>query len=153
MVVYRLGSLGTHPSIGLEPEDLLLVALLVGGDYSVHDSIIHSVFYFLTSFQSGLRGCGISTAISLAHAGFGQRLVHGICGTPPGEVPAFLAAWRRGVASELRTNCSGMLDKCRPRLAQSIPSDFPDINVINLYLTPITSHLQQSQSIVEAVSQ
>ena len=150
--MYQSEALRAHPSISLEPEDLLLLALLVGGDYSVRESFIPSMFYFLIFFQSGLHGCGILTAVSLAHAGYGQSLVRGIRRTPLGGVPAFLAAWRRSIASELRTNSSGMLDKCRPHLAQSIPPDFPNMDVISLYLTPVTSQ-HQPQGVVEMVSQ
>jgi hypothetical protein len=93
------------------------------------------------------------TAISLAHAGYGQKLVDGISGTPSEEIPVFLAAWRRELASELRTNHSGFLEKCHPRLAQSMPPDFPDLGLINCYLAPVTSQYHQSKENTILVSQ
>jgi hypothetical protein len=35
VVVYKAEDIGTHPSIKLGPADLLLIALLAGGDYLV----------------------------------------------------------------------------------------------------------------------
>jgi Holliday junction resolvase YEN1 len=116
VVVYRAEDIRTHPSIKLGPADLLLVALLAGGDYSVCVLICWYICTFPTLFQNGLHGCGLLTAINLAHAGYGQKLVNGISSTPSEEIPVFLAAWRKEIASELRTNCSGFLEKCHPYL-------------------------------------
>jgi len=136
VVVYRAHDIRTHPKIQLELPDLLLVVLLVGGDYS-----------------SGLHGCGISTALGLAHAGYGCTLVHGInSNAQQGKLVAFLALWREGIICELRTNRSRLLPKCRPLLAQSIPSDFPDIELIQLYLNPITSEFRQSKEPLVVIS-
>ena len=35
VIVYKLADICTHPAVHLQPADLLLVALLAGGDYSV----------------------------------------------------------------------------------------------------------------------
>ncbi|KAJ7887588.1 PIN domain-like protein [Mycena olivaceomarginata] len=84
--------------LGLSRDDLVLVAILAGGDYSL---------------ISGLEG--------QSHAGS----------------MVFLAAWRESLRSELQTNASGCLPHRCKRLAASIPADFPDLEVINLYLHPI----------------
>ena len=35
IIVYKLADICSHPAVHLQPADLLLVALLAGGDYSV----------------------------------------------------------------------------------------------------------------------
>ena len=35
VIVYNVADIRAHPAVHLQPADLLLVALLVGGDYSV----------------------------------------------------------------------------------------------------------------------
>jgi hypothetical protein len=90
------------------------------------------------SWQNGLRGCGLSTALGLAHAGYGSMLVEGIAMSD--DMVAFLTMWREALVRELRTNQSGLLPKRCPRLAQSVPSEFPDVDLVKLYLNPLTSH-------------
>jgi hypothetical protein len=55
--------------------------------------------------QNGLQGCGLSTALGLAHAGYGTMLVEGI--TTSDDTAAFLAKWREALVRELGTNQSG----------------------------------------------
>jgi Holliday junction resolvase YEN1 len=55
------------------------------------------------------------------------------------DLPSFLDAWRESLRNELRTNTSGYLLSLHPALAENIPSDFPDINVLSLYMDPVTS--------------
>jgi hypothetical protein len=111
-------------------------------------------FSSLTFLQKGLHGCGISMAINLAHAGFGQKLIDQInsSGMPSEERPVFLAAWCEEIANELRTNRSGFLGRCCPHLAQSIPADFPDVELISFYLTPVTSQQRRSKEKAIVVS-
>lgn len=99
--------------------------------------------------QAGLEACGLKTAIALAHAGLGAKLFDGLeqCGTP-GKAAAFLAEWRLGLADELITNRSGLLAKRQPTLAESIPPTFPSLEIINLYLHPVTSQSQGSSQVL-----
>jgi hypothetical protein len=64
-------------------------------------------------------------------------LVEGI--TTSDDTAAFLAKWREALVRELGTNQSGFLHKRCPHVAQSVPSGFPDIDLIKLYLDPLTS--------------
>ncbi|KAJ7450491.1 PIN domain-like protein [Mycena galericulata] len=108
--------------LGLSREDLILIAVLAGGDYS-----------------DGLAQCGITTAIALARAGLGKQLVLGLSNRSLTHSASFLETWRESLRSELSTNASGHLPHRYASLAAAIPSDFPDVNVVNLYLHPVVS--------------
>ncbi|KAJ7222436.1 PIN domain-like protein [Mycena pura] len=108
--------------LGLQREDFILIALLVGGDYS-----------------DGLDQCGIVTAIGLAQAGLGRQLISGIAGKSDAQSSIFLQIWQQSLRSELMTNASGRLPHKSRRLALQIPQNFPDLDVINLYLRPLVS--------------
>ncbi|KAJ6533266.1 hypothetical protein B0H10DRAFT_2204768 [Mycena sp. CBHHK59/15] len=108
--------------LGLSREDFILIALLAGGDYS-----------------DGLSKCGITIAIGLAHAGLGRKLISGLSGQSGGDAILFLRTWCGLLRSELSTNTSGHLPHQYPQLAAEIPSEFPDLDIINLYLHPLVS--------------
>ncbi|KAJ7875906.1 PIN domain-like protein [Mycena olivaceomarginata] len=84
-----------------------------------------------------VHGCGLAIAMGLARAGLGKQLISGLEGQSHAGSMVFLAAWRESLRSELQTNASGCLPHRCKRLAASIPADFPDLEVINLYLHPI----------------
>ncbi|KAF8223227.1 PIN domain-like protein [Tricholoma matsutake] len=108
--------------LGFCQEDFVLIALLVGGNYS-----------------PGLKGCGQTTASVLACAGFGQRLVVGTGDNhSPEHVAAFLAAWCEDLIIELCENRSGFLKQHQPKLANLIPNTFPDLQILRLYTHPKT---------------
>ncbi|KAJ7651099.1 PIN domain-like protein [Roridomyces roridus] len=106
--------------LGLDRDGLILIALLAGGDYS-----------------DGLRNCGITIAIGLARAGLGKQLVFALSS----QFPAVsVDAWRQALRLEMQTNNSGHLPHRCKALADKIPHDFPDLDIINLYLRPIVSN-------------
>ncbi|KAJ6448824.1 PIN domain-like protein [Mycena sanguinolenta] len=117
--------------LGLSREDLILIAILAGGDYS-----------------DGLEQCGIKTAVALARAGLGRQLASGLSGRSDHASRAFLVTWRQALQMELRTNASGCLPHQYPQLAATIPSDFPDLHVIKLYLYPLVSGPSAMQPLV-----
>ncbi|KAJ7095625.1 PIN domain-like protein [Mycena epipterygia] len=108
--------------LGLSREDFILIAILAGGDYS-----------------DGLSKCGITTAIGLARAGLGRQLISGLSGQSRSNSIAFLKQWREILRAELSTNASGHLPHRYKQLGAEIPSDFPDLDIINLYLHPCVS--------------
>jgi len=120
--MYRAADITDHPALRLNTADLVLIALLAGGDY-----------------VAGVQGCGIKTAVALAHAGLGRQLVAGIKEAERAATAPFLAGWRLAVIDELHTNASGHLKQRLPHVADAIPLNFPDITIINLYLHPRTS--------------
>jgi hypothetical protein len=110
---------------------------------------------FLSVFlQNGLKGCGLSTAISLAREGYGKTLLDGISrNQSTTDVAAFLVVWRKTLIHELQTNQSGSLHKRLPVLAASVPLDFPDLNLVNLYLNPVTSEHEQHKGAVAIIAE
>ncbi|EKM52630.1 uncharacterized protein PHACADRAFT_149458 [Phanerochaete carnosa HHB-10118-sp] len=134
----------THPEVGLTHQDLVLVALLSGGDY-----------------HHGLDACGISVAIGLARAGFGRSLVAkvqslalsvqhvegrktkvSLSGAEKCELDTFLEGWRVEVAEELRTNSRKLLGKRSPKAAANLlalGNAFPNVDVLMAYINPVTS--------------
>jgi len=80
---------------GLCREDMILVALMSGGDYS-----------------EGIKGCGVTTAKKLAEAGFGRKLLSGIKLLEKDQIAQqdFLRDWREEVAEVLRTNPASKLE-------------------------------------------
>jgi hypothetical protein len=74
--------------------------------------------------------------------------VDGICNTTAAEASMFLAAWRKMLVDEIRTNRSGFLHKCCPQIANAIPPNFPELEYINMYLNPLTlAHKQQEEAV------
>lgn len=138
-----------EPDLGAE--DLVLVALLAGGDYDT----------------TGLARCGVKTVLGLARAGWGRRLVelfraHVPRGTPraavDGEDPAWdalLAPWRDGVRRELRENTHGHLTRRHTKLAASLSDTFlgdrHTRGVLYDYVYPATSqHDAAQRALLEA---
>ncbi|KAF8170851.1 PIN domain-like protein [Mycena galopus ATCC 62051] len=117
--------------LGLSSCDFILIAIMAGGDY-----------------LDGLSKCGITTAVGLARAGLGRQLISGLFGQSRTDALRFLEVWLESLRSELQTNVSGHLSHRYPQLAASIPANFPDLEVINLYLHPIvTEHAPTMQLI------
>ncbi|KAJ7727690.1 PIN domain-like protein [Mycena olivaceomarginata] len=108
--------------LGITREDLILLAILSGGDYS-----------------DGLHGCGLTIAMGLGRAGLGMELISGLKGQSHANSLRFLCTWRYSLCAELRTNASGHLPRRYSQLAAAVPADFPDLEVINLYLHPIVA--------------
>ncbi|KAG6836242.1 hypothetical protein H0H93_009892, partial [Arthromyces matolae] len=104
--------------------DLLLYALLVGGDYDTR----------------GVEGCGSTTAVALARCGYGEELFEAFkAQLSPDDYCAFLATWRTKLQEELGKNTHGFLARREPKVAGNITDAFPDVNILNSYLIPVTT--------------
>jgi hypothetical protein len=57
----------------------------------------------------------------------------------PSLLTSYLATWRDKLRHELSTNQSGCLGRKYPVLAQAIPNDFPNQEILSHYITPLTS--------------
>ncbi|KZT64851.1 PIN domain-like protein [Daedalea quercina L-15889] len=123
VATYTSHAILTHPSIQLTQGGLILIGILRGGDYH----------------QAGLTGCGGTIAHGLARCGFGDNLLTAARTLPRADLPAFLRSWREEIRAELRTNSRGILGKKYAALAKKIPEDFPDIEVLLSYTSPVTS--------------
>ncbi|KAK7059553.1 hypothetical protein R3P38DRAFT_3522772 [Favolaschia claudopus] len=118
-MVYHMDSIENTASVSLDQAGLLLCALLLGGDYA-----------------AGVTGIGPATAQVLARQGFGQELVNIMTSYVGDERLQKLAIWRVTLRSELRTNSSGQLAKRLPGAADNVSENFPNLDVVNLYLHP-----------------
>jgi holliday junction resolvase YEN1 len=125
-IVYRLEDVMEHPEIGLKRGGLILIGLLSGGDYH----------------QAGLERCGTKIAHGLAKCGFGDSLYHAAITLSRNELDDFIINWREELCSELATNRQGHLGRKHTALAKSVPDDFPDVDVLLSYTSPITSETQ-----------
>lgn len=112
-----------YSDIQLSRAHLIFIALCIGGDYS----------------QSGLRGCGVNTALALAQCGFADSLYTAATTLPRKSLPNYLCQWRADLVTELQTNSQHIIGRRMTALSQSIPNDFPNINILLSYIQPITS--------------
>ncbi|KAG6880961.1 hypothetical protein C0993_003476, partial [Termitomyces sp. T159_Od127] len=102
---------------------MILIGLMKGGDYH----------------QGGLNNCGTKIAHGLAKCGFGDTLFQAAQSKTREQLKTFLIAWRHALCHEIRTNSQGHIGRKNPSLANSVTSDFPDIDVLLSYTNPITS--------------
>jgi Holliday junction resolvase YEN1 len=121
-LVFTSESIENTAAVSLDRDGLILCALLLGGDY-----------------DSGLTGAGITISQALSAAGFGKDLIDILKAFKGTDLDGRLTVWRNKLRNELRTNSSGRLPRCQPKLAESIPDTFPDIHVAELYINPLTS--------------
>lgn len=99
---------------------IFLIAILCGGDYD----------------ETGLRGCGITTAHELACTGLGDSLLHAAESFSANRLAAFLVSWRRSLCEVL---VSGQLSRKHPAAAAAVDDSFPSLSVIAQYAHPLTS--------------
>ncbi|KAJ7639046.1 PIN domain-like protein [Roridomyces roridus] len=104
------------------PRWLIALRLLLGGDY-----------------DDGLPGFGPKIARALAACGFGRELVNILNSFTGVTLAQRLGDWRNELQIELETNRSRQLDSRHPKLAQTMPTTFPNVFVEKLYLHPLTS--------------
>jgi Holliday junction resolvase YEN1 len=115
----------TRTKTGLDPDGMILVALLSGGDYSTE----------------GVPGFGPSLACEIAQARFGTDLLQLL---REGDTNG-VKEWRERLQYELETNESGYFKK-RHRTVR-IPENFPDSAIVGYYTDPAVSSLEQLQKI------
>lgn len=113
--VLDLEKIKTGP--GLDPDGMILVALLSGGDYN----------------QQGLPGFGVHLACDIARAGFGTDLLEAIRNNDQEAIHD----WRERLTYELETNESGYFKKRHKTL--KIPEDFPNRQILRYYTDPAVS--------------
>jgi len=102
---------------GLDPDGMILVALLSGGDYD----------------ETGVPGFGPSLACEAARAGFGEDLLDLVRGNDK----TGLTEWRERLQYELESNESGHF-KTRHKSVR-VPDSFPDERILGYYMNPATS--------------
>ncbi|KAG1740093.1 PIN domain-like protein [Suillus occidentalis] len=118
--IYHAQALSKDPHVPLTTSRLLLWAMLRGGDYNM----------------GGLTGCGRQVSQALLKGNLSDLLMQVVTSATPAQLPGMLETWRNCLRTVLR---DGTLGRKYPTLAASIPADFPSIDIIRLYLYPITS--------------
>ncbi|KAK5175875.1 uncharacterized protein LTR77_001015 [Saxophila tyrrhenica] len=106
----------TKSKSGLDPNGMILVALMSGGDY----------------LPEGIPGCGPKLACDAARAGFGNDL----CALGRKDA-AGLDGWRDRLRHEVKTNESKLFKRRNASLV--IPDDFPNREVLGFYTHPCVS--------------
>jgi Holliday junction resolvase YEN1 len=117
---------------GLTREGIVLIALMSGGDY----------------LPTGVRGCGIKTAVEAARAGFGEDLYKALEGEED-EGVELLGQWRERLQYEMETNESGWFKRRNGKAR--IPDDFPNRNVLEWYARPVVSSKERIQRLRDAI--
>ncbi|KAJ7149830.1 PIN domain-like protein, partial [Mycena crocata] len=101
---------------------LLLMAILVGGDYN--------------KVIGGLDKCAKETAYTLTKRGLGDSLLLATQTLSPDGLHGFLETWRQTLCTEL---VSGQSGRKHPAIARGVTNLFPDPRVLHLYVHPLTS--------------
>ncbi|KAG0704668.1 XPG I-region-domain-containing protein [Suillus ampliporus] len=119
-MIYTAEAIRRHPEVGLTRGGFVLFAMLVKGDYG-----------------DGVRDVGKGIAHGLARCGFGDELLEIFHRHSNEDIRPALARWRSSVNSELHTNSRKQLRHPYPTL--SLPSDFPNMQILKNYIDPICS--------------
>ncbi|KAG8952319.1 hypothetical protein FRC04_004747 [Tulasnella sp. 424] len=122
-LVFRAEEFEKREDIDLTRNGMILIGLLSGGDYHAE----------------GVKGCGKLIAQGLARCGFGDSLINAFLSMEPADFDVFLTSWRAELVHELKTNSRGIVGKKYAALAKKVPDDFPDVEVLRSYVTPVTS--------------
>lgn len=116
-----------------------MIALLCGGDYDPVSDRVSLVCSHSDFTQVGLRGCGITSAYSLARAGYGDDLLDAARTCTKPDLDKFLEKWRKRMRTIFRYNDAGHLSRRQVALANHVSDSFPNMEVLLLYAKPLTS--------------
>lgn len=122
MILYSAESIHHTREVGLTAGGLLLVAMILKGDYF-----------------DGIEGLGSSMAHGLARSGLGDRLLEATKTLPNDCFETFRRKWLDDLKKELIFNPRGVLPSRKPTAVKNIPDSFPQKNVLDLYVHPVTS--------------
>jgi Holliday junction resolvase YEN1 len=90
-------------------------------------------------YSPGLANCGPSIALGLTKSGFGDALLNAVETLRDNALNSFLSTWRQEIRHELIHNSKGFLTSRQPQLAAQIPDSFPNRDILDLYVYPLTS--------------
>ncbi|KAK0482304.1 PIN domain-like protein [Armillaria novae-zelandiae] len=108
------------------PHDLVVIALLSGGDYDASATI------------DGIQGCGIQTDVEIAKTGIGKWLFDALKNCSTDNFCGVTSAWRKDLCDILEKG-SYCLNSRHRSLVSHIPLDFPNAAVVSQYFRPLTS--------------
>lgn len=115
----RYSSKAISEKCHLRPAGMILIAMLAGGDY----------------IPAGVPKCGIKTAVEIAAAGFGERLLNKL---------EEVSDWKHELQESLYSNADGHFSRKHPGLR--LPESFPDLRILRYYTHPIVSSRSQLNS-------
>ncbi|KAJ6448836.1 PIN domain-like protein [Mycena sanguinolenta] len=125
ITLYTSENIFITPDVSLTRGGLLLIALLVGGDY-----------------DEGLDGCGVSLAHAVARGNLGDALLSAALEQDEMtfEFTKFLHEWKLSLVTEFATDPHGYLGrKCKAIAATLEAASFPNPDVLRAYTHPTTS--------------
>ncbi|GHJ89447.1 hypothetical protein NliqN6_5849 [Naganishia liquefaciens] len=114
---------GEEDTVSMDVDGMILLALLVGGDYH----------------PAGMPSCGPKIAMGLVQAGLGKELLTAYRTLPSEAFETYLQSFVESLRQELTTNAHGFLPGKRKALASKIPADFPSREVLEYYAKPRVS--------------
>ncbi|KAH9927787.1 PIN domain-like protein, partial [Fomitopsis serialis] len=123
LTVTHAFSVSTHESVLLSRSGMILMALLMGGDYD----------------EGGLPGFGPRVARGLAQYQFGEALCRAVRELHADALPDFLSGWRNDLRRTLCTDDQKQLGRHYRNLSKQVPDSFPNIDIVDLYVNPVTS--------------
>ena len=77
--------------------------------------------------------------MGLARAGFGDSLFEAFVTLPRHGLSTFLDQWRADLRRELANDSHGFLGKKYAALSKKIPQTFPDLDILECYVAPVTT--------------
>ncbi|KAK0222989.1 hypothetical protein IW262DRAFT_1457981 [Armillaria fumosa] len=126
--VIRINSeylIDVHEASQFSCNDLILIALLAGGDY-----------------DDGVSRCSIQTAAGITQTGIDKQLFDALEASKVDNYPCVAFMWHQDLCTMLDAKEAGQLYSHHHSLASCIPSDFPKVSVLIQYLHPVTSGLE-----------
>ncbi|KAJ6545135.1 PIN domain-like protein, partial [Mycena sp. CBHHK59/15] len=143
ITLYTAENIFITPGVSITRGGLLLIALLVGGDYNKARTSSQCFDPEFTSTKQGIPGCGAVIAHAIACSNLGDSLLTETLLYPyvTDHLLTFLVAWRAALCLEFSTDPHGYLGRKHKAIAAAITNtpSFPDINVLFAYVHPTTS--------------
>ena len=149
----KLYELSATPTASRSVADLILIALVAGGDYDTvrFGSPRQRQDFPLTvdTSQTGIDGCGIVIAEGLVRYGLGPRLCQAVETLHGDALDDALTMWRHDLRLFIRQDPDKHIGHRYPSVAGKIPDTFPNLDVLKNYMHPITSSVASLPSLPE----
>ncbi|PBK86783.1 PIN domain-like protein, partial [Armillaria gallica] len=116
--------------------NLVMIALLAGGDYDVSQAV----------------GCSIQTAADIMQSSVREQLFDALEAAEVDEYAAVASAWRQNLCAMLEKQGAGRLHSQQCSLASCILLDFPKVPVLIQYIHPVTSQSNGADNLPAAPS-